>query len=391
MANSNSYPKPNRDWGGSRPPNPARRPIKPYRPTRPFQWSPPIKEPGKFPGMPRGAKPFGQRVPLPYTTSPVMGRLTFPLGRIALRAFPWIGLGLMAWDLWKLYQEGFSQEPEFVCRSDTGKPIKFIWGPAACGTYYEFPQPQEWSTGNPRLARAEEWYDPGLGTFYRILDSKEYAAGDPAIPVDPNAPPINIIYPPPVSPVPILPWIPIAVPPLSPQPLPIPKPPFVPTFPNPEPTPGPVFPPVVVVPGTPTNPGIDLGVMPGIPALPRPFPARRPPRGTKERKMKATAGQRRLIGALTSLASEGFDLLDALHDALPKKLQGKDHPKAKFEALYRNWDKVDMNEAFENIWRDQVEDRYYGEQFEKLQETFSQFGLDFASIKNIFGNTTGFK
>jgi len=258
--------------------------------------------------------------------------------------------------------------------------------------------PQEWSTGNPRLARAEEWYDPGLGTFYRILDSKQYAAGD-IKPVDPNAPPIDILYPPPVSPVPILPWIPIAVPPLSPQPLPIPKPPFVPTFPNPEPTPGPIYPPVkppVVAPGTGVQPGtgvvpgVDAGVIPGIPALPRPFPARRPPRGTKERKLKATAGQRRLIGALTSMASEGFDLLDALHDALPKKLQGKDHPKAKFEALYKHWDAVDMNEAFENIWRDQVEDRYYGEQFEKLQEEFSKYGLDFASIKNIFGNTTGF-
>lgn len=325
-----------------------------------------------------------------------------PMGRMALRLVPWIGYGLIAWDLWNLYQQwnpaasekcprvpspGFPQYSGYIfrdrCFSD--------------GIVIDQLQPS-WTPGQPHFVVAQPRNYPSNTVLESLSVSPNRTAANAPV-VTPDGPVVITPSLPPQPQFPVLPWVPIAVPPLSPAPLPIPRPPWLPEFPNPEAPPGPVTipnpipgrPPLVVSPPiggvSPTNPGVnpDPGIIPGIPALPKPFPARRPPRGTKERKMSGTSAQRRMLGLLMSGASEGFDLLDAFHDALPENLQGKDHPKAKFNALYKNWDKVDMLEAFENIWKNYREDKVYGAAFAKMQKEFSALGFDFPSQRNIGG------
>lgn len=419
MPSSNRYPKSNPGRGDFRPPQPTRRPLKPYRPTRPFQWTPPIKEPGKFPGLPRPSKPFGTRIPLPGTLAPVLPRVAFPLGRLALRMVPWLGWGLLVWDLYNLYQQ-WNPPSGTDCNPPNGNPEYYRWLPnVACGFLYGSADSfsREWSVGNPYLGHRQELFeDPAWYGYLQAIDWSGPYEENPGFPTMPEVgvPGGSPVYiPPPQSPVPILPWVPIAVPVFAPQPIPLPRPRWVPLLPNPEQAPGPdpwnpekPLPeeenrPGTVRPGSPSANAAPGGLVrpspypeptpsPGPRPQPNPFPARKPGRGVKERKLKGTAGQRKVMGLLLSGASEGFDLLDALHEALPKKLQGKDHPKAKFEALYRHWDKVNMDEAFANIWKNQVEDRYYGEQFQKMQDAFSELGLDFPSLKNIFGNWSQF-
>lgn len=401
MPSSNRYPKQNLDRGGSRPSQPTRRPLKAYRPTRPFEWSPPAKEPGKFPGLPRPTKPFGTRVPLPLSAPTVLPRIAMPLGRMAFRLVPWIGYGLIAWDLWNLYQSWQPAQADQCPRGPKpGYPqYRGYMSRDTCfadGVVINQLQPA-WTPVNSSFIVAQPRNYPSN----TVLESLSVTANIPASSPHPVNSPVGpvVIRPslPPQPMFPVLPWVPIAVPPLSPAPLPIPRPPWVPEMPNPEAPPGPVTipnpvpgkPPIVVNPLPGGNPNTgnlpDPSVIPGIPVLPRPFPARRPGRGVKERKMSGSSAQRRFLGMLMSGASEGFDLLDALHDALPENLQGKDHPKAKFNALYKSWDKVDMLEAFENIWKNYREDKVYGEAFGKMQKEFSKLGFDFPSPRNIGG------
>lgn len=382
-----------------------------------------MKEPGKFPGMPRPAMPFGKRVPLPGKLPVVMPRVAFPLGRMAGRLFPWLGLGLLAWELWMLYQNYAPPEdmngcraikpdrrqyygylPYDFCFSDSGvlDLMQPVWSPGYNAWYIVQP-----NNDPPNPNRQES-------VSFKVLNPAEF---HPVPGRDFTPPPGETIpYLPPQPMFPVVPWVPIAVPPLSPQPLPIPRPPFVPEYPNPEQPPGPV-----VIP--PPRPGLEPNPQPvpwspphtGFPSdpdaeagpgkrprpgrrprpeptpQPEPFPARRPGRGKKERKLRGTAGQRRLLGWLLSAASEAGDLLEALHDALPKDFQGKDHPKSMFEALYKHWDKVNMDEAFANIWNNQVEDKYFGEFFKAFQDAASEAGLDFPSLRDVGGNFGQFR
>lgn len=369
--------------------------------------------------MPRPAKPFGRRVPLPGNLAPVLPRVSFPLGRLALRLFPWIGLGLLLWDLYQLYNS-YQFPSQYKCRDGSNRRQGYLYipGEGSCGSFTDeiYHQNRTWSVGNPTLALVQAFDPPeSFYTFWQVLEYQYFPAlnspGNPGVAPEPGGEPV--IIPPPVSPVPIIPWIPIAVPVYAPQPLPIPRPRWVPVLPNPEAAPGPdpwnpeapmpeeePHRPGTIRPGFPsgnTAPGAGRPSpyppprpIPGPNALPQPFPARKPGRNVKERKMKASAGTRRLLGWAASAYSEASDILDAIHDALPKKYQGKDHPKAKFEAIYRHADKIDMNKAFENIWRNQVEDRYFGQKFGEMQDALSELGLDFPmprDIGGVFGNT----
>lgn len=116
--------------------------------------------------------------------------------------------------------------------------------------------------------------------------------------------------------------------------------------------------------------GLEVGVKGGRavvkPVVPvKTFPAR-PGRGVKERKTVMSAkwkGMEWLIGAVT----EGGDLVDAFYKALPRKYQawfpGRKHPvslKEKMRALYRHFDKVDMEQAGKNMIANELEDRAIG-------------------------------
>lgn len=101
------------------------------------------------------------------------------------------------------------------------------------------------------------------------------------------------------------------------------------------------------------------------------IPRRPPPPGTREKKVRATTAA--ALGALQSVAhgvTEAIDMVDAVHSALPKSRQAKAQmvggkwynasPQAKLEAIYGNWDHVDMNKAVKNLIVNEVTDRLIG-------------------------------
>lgn len=393
MPVSNRYPKPKTRPRSSPNVGPTRRPIAPYRPTRPFSWTPPIREPGKFPGLARPAiPPFGRRAVPPGVLAPVMGSVSFRWALMALRLYPWLSLGLLAWELWNLYKSWNPPTGGNFCRDPSGGSTQWWWTPHdhCYASYSDAGFSKEWSDGRPYLHK-REYLIPGD----RFNVPLEYT-GPYTAPIGPSPLPDGEIVPeispymPPMLPWPLVPWEPIAVPPFAPQPIPVPRPRWVPQRPNPEAAPGPPFsPPVDVGPDPSRRPRPVRAPRPRPEPLPEPIRARPPGRGVKERKLQGSARSRKLLGLLLSGASEGFDLLDALHDALPKEFRAKaDHPNAKFLSLYQNWDKVDMNEAFENIWRNQAEDRYFGQKFGEMQDALSEAGLDFPMPRDIGGQFT---
>lgn len=384
MPSSNRYPSPNPVRpGGSRPLTYPRRPLPPFRPTRPF--SPPVAKPGKFPGMPRPYGPFGRRIPVPGVIPPVASRVLYPWLRVFARLNPWLFAALTLYELWQLYQQweqptdandcgrsptpGF---PQYVRYTQYGFCWADVWGldPTISQT--------NWSPTHRYLTQFQPRIYP---TNWRCesLWWKEVSAPEPHPELPEEGLPLPEIIPvlPPLPMVPQIPWLPITVPPLAPTPPPIHRPPFVPQLPNPE---------IVGPPSGNYEPGRTRRYR--VKPRPRPAPQLRPKppgRGTKERKLSGTSQQRAFLGWLLSGYSEANDLLDALHDALPKPFQGRDHPASKWEALYNHWDKVDMLEAIENIVKNQVTDPKFGKEFKGLQDRLSESGFDFPSLRDSFG------
>lgn len=133
--------------------------------------------------------------------------------------------------------------------------------------------------------------------------------------------------------------------------------------------PGPAFP---IGPGNPAPAPVAPSPSPILPVVREP-----PPSGEKQRKVitKSAAVGVALYKALHR-TSEGFEIIDAVYDALPddvKKrwyrperqgdqygpygLHGADW---KLRALYHNWHRLDPVEAIKNIFRNEFEDRLYG-------------------------------
>ena len=381
MPSSNRYPKPNPVRpGGSRPQTYPRRTRPPYRPTRPF--SPPVRKPAVFPGMPRPVGPFGKRLPLPGYIPPVVPRIAYPWLRVFSRLNPWLFAAVTLYELWQLYKQWDTPAGANICRPATPGFPKYMrylrYGFCTQGFVITDPviASTNWQPLKPYLSEVEPMNVPNNRKM-RTLWWKYIPPEEPHPEMPPEGLPLPEVVPilPPVPLVPQIPWFPISVPPLSPVPPPIHRPPFVPPMPNPETNAPPVgnYPPG-------HEPAPRSRVRPQQRLRPRP-----PGRRVKERKLKGTAQQRKFLGWLLSSASEANDLLDALHDALPKEFQGRDHPASKWEALYKNWDKVDMSEAFTNIWNNQATDKYYGEAFKKLQDGLSEAGFDFPSPRDIGG------
>lgn len=121
------------------------------------------------------------------------------------------------------------------------------------------------------------------------------------------------------------------------------------------------------------------------PPRPREKP-RRPRRDERERKIRIedmpNKRLRRILGWILSAASEGGDFLEALYDALPDSVQHKDDNMAqKFEKVFKNLDKVDFGEAVNNIWTNQVEDRYFGKGFGDMSDALEEFGIELPTLK----------
>lgn len=180
----------------------------------------------------------------------------------------------------------------------------------------------------------------------------------------------------------------------NPTPRPISRPiPYVPTIspempqhgpaPTPAPAPAPIPGPVVLPeipeiawpnPGTPTEtiiaprPGVagQPAYWPNVSPKPQNNPARRPPKGTKERKirMNRTLG---IIWASFSHITEGTDYINAVYEALPWRLKVREYqtrgrqpnPAEKLRIIYENINDVDIVKATQNFTKNYLEDMIY--------------------------------
>ena len=124
----------------------------------------------------------------------------------------------------------------------------------------------------------------------------------------------------------------------------------------------------------------------GYPSLPpkRPVTNSYKPteKGTKERKTKVRRGA---VFALKQayMATEAVDAIEALHDgvgtmpsALPKEYRAKSGKiQDKAEALYRHWDKIDVEQAVLNLAANQFLDLLVGVPQGKAQEWATERGI----------------
>lgn len=358
---------------------------RPYVPRRPFgRFVPPVALPPGFPGG------YGRYL---------------RLARFAARFLGPIGWLLTAYELWEWYNSagnplsagGWMQccalpAPKQLDAYNFGSASVNNLDPLACninlcGTGGQVPL-GPWPSTIPALVhsgtssyRAQFLYlgiynDPKTRMTYYEGYKRVVARSDkitPEIPgswpeITPGGDPMPI---PVTDPIIVPPWVEPFVPPGRPRPdptsPPVRRPPPLRPPPRPEGSTG----------GS-TDPWVGPGPRPDTVTNPEP-----PGPGVRERKVRAShAAARRFLGWLTGAASEAGDLLDALHDALPDELQAEGKTYAdKVEALWQGWEHVDMAEAFENIWSNEVEDKYLGEFFQGVQDGMAISGVDFGGLK----------
>lgn len=194
--------------------------------------------PGYRPGSParspgyqrpdRGRPTPGARTPLPPWVPKRLPPSGLALGaRVAARFLPWVGLGLLAWDLWSLYQmAGTPQHYGFTRVCATGQPVtKGYWQPfgtcgsaaavggltavsASAGSYSGFGRP---NGANTFWTREEGWLRDGWYAGAPVLE--EVPGVNAPFIVDPIEQPDDL---PEVWPVPAL--DPLALPVYSPTP-----------------------------------------------------------------------------------------------------------------------------------------------------------------------------
>lgn len=97
-------------------------------------------------------------------------------------------------------------------------------------------------------------------------------------------------------------------------------------------------------------------------------PPRRPPGPKeKERKFRLTINGT-VIGDIVSAVGEGVEYVEILYDALPEHIRkafersfrGKVTPQKKFEAIWENFDKINMGEVVEGLIENYAEDKFWG-------------------------------
>lgn len=185
---------------------------------------------------------------------------------------------------------------------------------------------------------------------------------------------------------------------VQPRQVPIADPWFLPIgqpVPTPRRSPTPGYP----VPGTPPTPEVSTGsygsttVYPK--AGPRPQPQTRPkPPGPGEKERKGAARQAvATLARIAFAASEWVDMIDAIYEALPKKLrktiEAKDKgrgmtPQDKALAIYANADQIDLNQMVLNILANQFEDAVIGRASAATDPWLQSRGVSgFGNIGNI--------
>lgn len=106
----------------------------------------------------------------------------------------------------------------------------------------------------------------------------------------------------------------------------------------------------------------------------------RPPQGTREGKVRTTAGRVALLaGRLYGGVTEVRDVVEALHSALPGGLQVRGGLYEQALAVWRNWRSVDVGEAVYRLALDAVVDHVIGRLSPRGPRDWygrSEFGLD---------------
>lgn len=374
---------------GKRNPNPppGRYRPNPKAPKRPVAPRP--GEPGYKPRLPRRVPevrprfdPIFERMPDPYK-----------LKRIPLRRFaPAVPLFFLAFDLvdyipglklpldvpypnpgngWR-YQSHCPHAPERDIIGSAGT----TWG-----TGEDCLSGQALSVNSPPISPPDHWNKYAIWERYTTQANWAYVRGWVRDSIDVNNEPKLITHtvgparpmpPPGQNPnvlrlLPTLPpnWMPgDAVPIPSPQPEPV-------TAPDLQPAP-PGFPWTTIRVDDPNGPPKRGG-----------RPVRKPPRRRdKERKVIGSRAIALRIFKALDAVSESAEVVDSFYMALPKKVRkyeegrrdcfkprglidsagqyGIDNADCKLQVLYRRWELVDMDVAFENLLKNQLEDKLYG-------------------------------
>lgn len=88
-------------------------------------------------------------------------------------------------------------------------------------------------------------------------------------------------------------------------------------------------------------------------------PRQEPPSGTRERKSQAHQNAVQVLGWALAV-TEGVDLIEAVHQALPDHLQYSDDPIGMLEDIYQSFNQLDIEQAIYNIVYNQLEDAIIG-------------------------------
>ena len=248
------------------------------------------------------------------------------------------------------------------------RPMMTVWE----GRQLAVPNPI-WP-GNFRFHQLEQWRIPA---GFPQEDALEYRNRRAARGVVPYSPPF-FMFDPRVDPWPQPEPPPVGSPAPSPSPQPRPQPepqPIeVPTptgpiiLPGPRPLPDPVpGAPPYIVPGLSQDVTPRPGVSTVAPPAPRPgHSLTRPPRRTKEAKLKHS-GAVKLLQGLVNLVTESSDFVDALFRAISYRDRqegdavGFMSPLDKASFVYSNFHRINWREFLKNYYKNQAEDWAYGQ------------------------------
>lgn len=352
-----SEPRPRRRTG----PFP-RRPL-PRVPPRLPVWRPPPTPMPRYPLPPA-------RGPMPITSPPqvpIPGGLGGLVIRGAGRLVPWIGVGMLAYDVWRWWQgrQGLDMrgwEVTVECGERPDYPQRFAYHPTylnycgngGIGTINNgYGTPQELLADRPNSHAFGYWQErSSISSAFVRKYEKVSEDAHPEGPIEVNMP---SAYLPPVMPY-YPPWIDPLQMPIN-QPMPTPVPPPYRWIPRRRPNP-------YRSPTEQSQRGNRVETAP----TPRPYARPRPAgRGTKERKVLSSVAT--AVLTLWSAATEVPDWVDAFYDALPEELreaarrefEGKPNVSIRAYMVYRYFEYVDLNQALQNSLWNIIEDATAGE------------------------------
>lgn len=336
--------------------------------------------------LPNPAGPANDNIPFNRTPAndnfarpprPIPIRPNRVLLKGATRLIPWVGLLLTGWELYQMWQKYTVEKPGYIgswvkcwsCPPQTeGYPLQFAYfnGWLSC--------PPAFLCGLDNQAFADfNYVGPWgfvRGTYRDIFGTKRAAWFEAWAPTAPETEPpteteiTSVWWPEPaLQPEWIVPqWRPEALPILQPVPTPRPIPyPQIPNRPLGDPDLG------SSAGNQPPGGRIDVPPLGDRPVAIGGAPSgnKRPPAGEKERKLKANAATGVLLRELINVArAHNYidDLKDytlAFHKALPKEYRSKQNDIFhKAEALWKNWDHLDWNQAIDNLMEEIAQDKF---------------------------------